>query len=165
MHLFNGKSNHVVFFAFRSRFGKTSPRALLYFTLRAPLHSETKAFVKWNCHQSFIYLKWQLTFERSSSGLRGRRRTYPTILKMAWSANFKMVWYVLLRPLTPEIRSAVTSNYIVVAAEIAGGHTLPFKKGMVCQFLNGMVNPHATSEAGARRPRSSANYSDSSTKL
>jgi hypothetical protein len=29
------------------------------------------------------------------SGLRGRRRTYLTILKRALSANFKMVWYVL----------------------------------------------------------------------
>jgi hypothetical protein len=24
-------------------------------------------------------------------------------LERAWSANFKMVWYVLLRPLTPEL--------------------------------------------------------------
>jgi hypothetical protein len=30
------------------------------------------------------------------------RRTYLTILKRAWSANFKMVWYVLRRPLRPE---------------------------------------------------------------
>jgi hypothetical protein len=29
----------------------------------------------------------------SSSGLRGRRRTYLTILKRAWSANSKMVRY------------------------------------------------------------------------
>jgi hypothetical protein len=29
---------------------------------------------------------------------------------------------------------------------------------MVCQFQNGMVCPPATSEAGARRPRSSSNY-------
>jgi hypothetical protein len=29
--------------------------------------------------------------------------TYLTILKRAWSANFKMVWYVLLRPLRPEL--------------------------------------------------------------
>jgi hypothetical protein len=36
---------------------------------------------------------------------------------------------------------------------------------MVCQFKNGMVCPTATSEAGPRRPRSSANYSDSSTKI
>jgi hypothetical protein len=39
----------------------------------------------------------------SSSGLRGHRRTYLTILERAWSANLKMVWYVLLRPLRPEI--------------------------------------------------------------
>jgi hypothetical protein len=30
------------------------------------------------------------------SGLRGRRRTYHTILERAWSANFKMIWYVVL---------------------------------------------------------------------
>jgi hypothetical protein len=38
-------------------------------------------------------------------GLRGHRRTYHTIFKKgsAWSANFKMVWYVLLRPLRPEL--------------------------------------------------------------
>jgi hypothetical protein len=40
-----------------------------------------------------------------------------------------------------------------------------FKKGMVCQFRNGMVCPPATSETRARWPRISANYSDSSTKL
>jgi hypothetical protein len=44
----------------------------------------------------------------SSSGLRGHKRTYLTILKRAWSAhlgsaNFKMVWYVLLLPLRPEL--------------------------------------------------------------
>jgi hypothetical protein len=39
----------------------------------------------------------------SSSGLRDRRRTYFTILKRAWSAKFKMVCYVLLRPLRPEL--------------------------------------------------------------
>jgi hypothetical protein len=32
----------------------------------------------------------------NSSGLRGRRKTYLTILKRAWSANLKMAWYVLL---------------------------------------------------------------------
>jgi hypothetical protein len=36
---------------------------------------------------------------------------------------------------------------------------------MVWQFKNGMVCLPATSEAGARRPRSSANYSDSSSVL
>jgi hypothetical protein len=39
----------------------------------------------------------------SNSSLRGHRRTYLTILKRAWSANFKMVWYILLRPLRPEL--------------------------------------------------------------
>jgi hypothetical protein len=39
----------------------------------------------------------------SNCDLRGRRSTYLTILKRAWSANFKMVWYILLRPLRPEL--------------------------------------------------------------
>jgi hypothetical protein len=39
---------------------------------------------------------------RFCSGLRGRRKTYLTILRRGWSANFKMVLYVLLRPLWPE---------------------------------------------------------------
>jgi hypothetical protein len=30
---------------------------------------------------------------------------YLTILERAWSANFKIVWYVLLRPLRPELNS------------------------------------------------------------
>jgi hypothetical protein len=38
-----------------------------------------------------------------SSGLRGYKRKYLTILERAWSANLKMVWYVLLRPLRPEL--------------------------------------------------------------
>jgi hypothetical protein len=42
----------------------------------------------------------------SSSGLRGRRRTCLTILQRAWSANFKMVQYVLLLPLRPELLAA-----------------------------------------------------------
>jgi hypothetical protein len=29
--------------------------------------------------------------------------SYLTILERAWSANLKMVWYVLLRPLRPEL--------------------------------------------------------------
>jgi hypothetical protein len=39
----------------------------------------------------------------SSSGLRGHKRTYPTILKSADHALFKMVRYVLLRTLRPEL--------------------------------------------------------------
>jgi hypothetical protein len=31
------------------------------------------------------------------------RSTYLTILEMAWSVNFKMVWYDLLQPLKPEL--------------------------------------------------------------
>jgi hypothetical protein len=57
-------------------------------------------------HSLKIVLKQIALFEVTSdlrSGLRGRRRTYITILKRAWSANFKMVWYVLLQPLRPEL--------------------------------------------------------------
>jgi hypothetical protein len=39
----------------------------------------------------------------SSSGLRCHRRTYLTILESADHALFKMVRYVLLRPLRPEL--------------------------------------------------------------
>jgi hypothetical protein len=39
----------------------------------------------------------------SSSGLRGRRRTYYTILKLADYALSKTVRYVLLLPLRPEL--------------------------------------------------------------
>jgi hypothetical protein len=53
-------------------------------------------------------------FEVTADSLRSRRRTYLTILKMAWSANFKMVWYVLLRPLRPDIRSSVALNKCMI---------------------------------------------------
>jgi hypothetical protein len=39
----------------------------------------------------------------SSSGLRGHKRTYLTILESADHALFKMARYVLLRPLRPEL--------------------------------------------------------------
>jgi hypothetical protein len=39
----------------------------------------------------------------SSSGLRGHRRTYLTILESARHALFNVVRYVLLRPLRPEL--------------------------------------------------------------
>jgi hypothetical protein len=39
----------------------------------------------------------------SSSGLRGHKRTYLTILESEDNALFKMVRYVLLRPLRPEL--------------------------------------------------------------
>jgi hypothetical protein len=39
----------------------------------------------------------------SSYGLRGQKRTYLTILESADHALFKMVRYVLLRPLRPEL--------------------------------------------------------------
>jgi hypothetical protein len=38
-----------------------------------------------------------------SSGLRGHKRTYLTILESADHALFKIVRYVLLRPLRPEL--------------------------------------------------------------
>jgi hypothetical protein len=56
-----------------------------------------------------VFLVWHKTPQiwngswPSSSGLRGHRRTNLTNLKGAWPANFKMVWYVLLRPRRPEL--------------------------------------------------------------
>jgi hypothetical protein len=41
----------------------------------------------------------------SSSGLSGHKRTYLTILELAEHALFKMVRYVLLRPLRPELNA------------------------------------------------------------
>jgi hypothetical protein len=38
-----------------------------------------------------------------SSGLRGHRRTYLTILELADRALFKMARYVIFRPLRPEL--------------------------------------------------------------
>jgi hypothetical protein len=47
-----------------------------------------------------------------SSGLRGRRRTYHTILKLADHALFKMIRYVLMRRLRPELDGRPSSaNY------------------------------------------------------
>jgi hypothetical protein len=59
-----------------------------------------------NLQEYFIYGLFSLdtsTSWPSSSGLRGRRRTYLTILKRAWSANSKMVRKDLLLPLRPEL--------------------------------------------------------------
>jgi hypothetical protein len=44
-----------------------------------------------------------MDFGRIALAFRGHRRTYLTILKLADHALFKMVWYVLLRPLRPEL--------------------------------------------------------------
>jgi hypothetical protein len=40
-----------------------------------------------------------------TSEVTGSKRTYLTILERAWSANLKMVWYVLLRPLRPNLNA------------------------------------------------------------
>jgi hypothetical protein len=45
----------------------------------------------------------------SRSGLRGHRRTYLTILESADHALFKMVRYVLMRPLRPEIDGSISN--------------------------------------------------------
>jgi hypothetical protein len=52
---------------------------------------------------ALIKLDYNLTSRswHSSSGHRGRKRTYRTILEWADHALFKMVRYVLLRPLRP----------------------------------------------------------------
>jgi hypothetical protein len=53
------------------------------------------------------------------------------------------------------------------ASEVAGSRTYlyKFKKGVVCQFKNGMVCSLATFKAGADGRPSSANFSYSCTKL
>jgi hypothetical protein len=58
---------------------------------------------------------------------------------------------------------ALDLGRLAPASEVAGEHTLPFKKGhgLPILILLVLLRP----EAGARQPRSSANYSDSSTKL
>jgi hypothetical protein len=81
-----------------------------------------KAFFKWNCPQSYINLKWPQPFKRS--GLRSRRRTYHTIIKLADHALLLMVRYVLLRPLRPERRSAVTSNKCMIGGNFIFKKTL-----------------------------------------
>jgi hypothetical protein len=43
------------------------------------------------------------TFWHSNSGLRGRMRTYRTILEWSDHALLKMVRYVILQPLRPEL--------------------------------------------------------------
>jgi hypothetical protein len=51
----------------------------------------------------------------SSSGLRGHRRTYRPILESADHALFKMVRYVLLPPLRPELDGQdVEASYVFV---------------------------------------------------
>jgi hypothetical protein len=47
--------------------------------------------LKWTYREIPTNLTLQLIWMTSSSGLRGRRRTYLTILKRAWSADSKMV--------------------------------------------------------------------------
>jgi hypothetical protein len=53
---------------------------------------------------------------RNDAYVRGHRRTYLNILKRAWSANFKMVWYVLLRPLRPELNGQCKVHFKFVDA-------------------------------------------------
>jgi hypothetical protein len=50
----------------------------------------------------FFAIMWFIDVDGLASEVAGRH-TYFTILKRAWSANFKMVWYVFLRPLRPEL--------------------------------------------------------------
>jgi hypothetical protein len=47
-----------------------------------------------------------------SSNLRGHKRTYPTILELADHALFKMVRYVLLRPLRPELKGDTDASIL-----------------------------------------------------
>jgi hypothetical protein len=59
----------------------------------------------------------------SSSGLRGHRSTYLTILESADHALFKIVRYVLLRPLRPYL-DAFKNNYRVRKRESESMATL-----------------------------------------
>jgi hypothetical protein len=62
----------------------------------------------------------------SGSGLRGRRRTYLTILKRVWSADSKMVRLVLLWPLRPEL-DVIQNNYQVRKRESMSMATLAWR--------------------------------------
>jgi hypothetical protein len=81
-------------------FGLTSWCVSLYHFLPASIRSIPLGLKSYNC-AGFDNASLNCSSWISNSGLRGRRRTYLTILKRAWSANFKMVWYILLRPLRP----------------------------------------------------------------
>jgi hypothetical protein len=67
----------------------------------------------------------------SSSGLRGHRRTYLTILESADHALFKMVRYVLLRPLRPEIDGQVPFQTFQTLAKQCEGESIEREKGKV----------------------------------
>jgi hypothetical protein len=67
------------------------------------------------------------------SGLRGRRRTYLTILKRAWSANFKMVWNVLLRAATSEAGARPLEGELSLQINISLG-AISFEKGFSSDY-------------------------------
>jgi hypothetical protein len=70
----------------------------IFSEFRPPKNGKVGVFLVWHKTPQIWNGSWG-----SSSGLRGHRRTYFTILNREWSANFKMVWYVLLRPRRPEL--------------------------------------------------------------
>jgi hypothetical protein len=67
------------------------------------IFSSEHEVLNWTYREIPTNLTRQLIWMTSSSGLRGHRRTYLTILKRAWSADSKMVRQVLLWPLRPEL--------------------------------------------------------------
>jgi hypothetical protein len=65
-----------------------------------------------------------------SSGLRGHRRTYLTILESADLALFKMVRYVLLQPLRPELDGQVPfQTFQTLAKQCDRASPLSVKRG------------------------------------
>jgi hypothetical protein len=73
---------------------------LRHFQSSTQMQSLERSFQKW--FKIWAMIMWSTSWH-SSSGLRGHRRTYRTTLEWADHALFKMVRYVLLRPLTPDL--------------------------------------------------------------
>jgi hypothetical protein len=63
----NGKYPRLVFMPARPMTSRNPPSWILE-NWSFWIHSLTKGFVKWNCSQSGIYLKWQLTFKWLKNG-------------------------------------------------------------------------------------------------
>jgi hypothetical protein len=77
-------------------------KTISYLNLNMKLILKNKKYFffekKWN-----FWNFWKLNEKQFSSGLRGRRRTYHTILKLADHALGYMVRYVFMQPLRPEL--------------------------------------------------------------
>jgi hypothetical protein len=67
------------------------------------------------------------------------RRTCLTILERAWSANFKMVWYVLLQPLRPELDGQDPFQISGLLCQTRKTPTLKIMLGKRTQYLAGKL--------------------------